>query len=411
MPPSESAPETACATPQPAQLAQSIYLDHAATTPMLPVAIEAMAAQLGGVGNPNSLHASGRSARRVVEESRERVAQALHCRPGEVVFTSGGTEADNLAIKGIFWSRRAADARRQRILTTSVEHHAVLDPLEWLEHREGAQVEMLPVDQFGRLDVDALKASVEADPGSIALITVMWANNEVGTIQPIADVVAIASAHGIPVHTDAVQAVGSLAVDFNASGVDALALAGHKVGGPFGIGALVVRREVEVTPLLHGGGQEREIRSGTIDTPAIAGLAAAIEYSVAHQQQHAARLTVLRDDLVAGVQAAVPDSIFNGHPIDRLPGNAHLKFPGCEGDSLLMLLDAKGIECSTGSACSAGVPQPSHVLLAMGCSPEYARSSLRFSLGHTSTRRDVDALLAAIGPVVERARTSTRRKV
>ena len=376
---------------------------------MLPVAIEAMAAQLGGVGNPNSLHASGRNARRVVEESRERVAQALNCRPGEVVFTSGGTEADNLAIKGIYWSRRIADPRRLRILTTSVEHHAVLDPLEWLEHGEGAQIEMLPVDHFGRLDVDALKASVEGDPESVALITVMWANNEVGTIQPIADVVAIAAAHGIPVHTDAVQAVGSLHVDFKASRVDALALAGHKVGGPFGIGALVVRREVDVTPLLHGGGQEREIRSGTIDTPAIAGLAAAIDYSISHQVSHAARVSLLRDDLVARVQLEVPDAIYNGHPIDRLPGNAHLAFPGCEGDSLLMLLDAKGIECSTGSACSAGVPQPSHVLLGMGCSEEFARSSLRFSLGHTSTGADVDALVAAIGPVVERARASTRR--
>ncbi len=389
--------------------APCVYLDHAATTPMLPVAIEAMAAQLGGVGNPNSLHASGRNARRVVEESRERVAQALNCRPGEVVFTSGGTEADNLAIKGIYWSRRMADPRRVRVLTTSVEHHAVLDPLEWLEHDEGARIEMLPVDHFGRLDVDALKASVEGDPESVALITVMWANNEVGTIQPIADVVAIAAAHGIPVHTDAVQAVGSLHVDFNASGVDALALAGHKVGGPFGIGALVVRREVDVTPLLHGGGQEREIRSGTIDTPAIAGLAAAIDYSIAHQVEHAARVSLLRDDLVARVQQQVPDAIYNGHPVDRLPGNAHLAFPGCEGDSLLMLLDAKGIECSTGSACSAGVPQPSHVLLGMGCTEEFARSSLRFSLGHTSTAADVDALAAAIGPVVERARASTRR--
>ena len=386
-----------------------VYLDHAATTPMLPVAIEAMSAQLGGVGNPNSLHASGRHARRVVEESRERVAQALNCRPGEVVFTSGGTEADNLAIKGIYWARQAADPRRNRILTTSVEHHAVLDPLEWLEHGAGARIEMLPVDHFGRLDVDALKASVEADPESVALITVMWANNEVGTIQPIDDVVAIASAHGIPVHTDAVQAVGSLPVDFKAAGVDALALAGHKVGGPFGIGALVVRREVDVTPLLHGGGQEREIRSGTIDTPAIAGLAAAIEHSVGHQAQHAARLRVLRDDLVVRVQQEVPDALYNGHPVDRLPGNAHLKFPGCEGDSLLMLLDAKGIECSTGSACSAGVPQASHVLLAMGCSEEFARSSLRFTLGHTSSQADVDALVAAIGPVVERARASTRR--
>ncbi|MGL5811220.1 MAG: cysteine desulfurase family protein [Nocardioides sp.] len=394
--------------PAPADLG-AVYLDHAATTPMLPVAIDAMTGQLGGVGNPSSLHASGRGARRVVEESRERVAQALGCRPGEVVFTSGGTEADNLAIKGIFWARRAEDSRRTRILTTAVEHHAVLDPLEWLDHDEGARVELLPVDGRGRLSIEAVKESVTADPESVALITVMWANNEVGTIQPIADVVAIAAEYGIPVHTDAVQAVGNLPVHFTASGVDALALAGHKVGGPFGIGALVVRREIAVTPLIHGGGQEREVRSGTIDTPAIAGLAAAVEWSVRHQPEHAARISALRDRLVDEVRGEVPDAVYNGDPVDRLPGNAHLNFPGCEGDSLLMLLDARGIECSTGSACSAGVPRPSHVLLAMGSAEEFARSSLRFSLGHTSTDADIDTLVSAIGPVVERARASVRK--
>jgi cysteine desulfurase len=240
----------------------------------------------------------------------------------------------------------------------------------------------------------------------VGLISVMWANNEVGTLEPIDEVVAIAAEHGIPVHTDAVQAVGAVPVDFAASGVDALTLTGHKVGGPYGVGALVVRREVDVTALVHGGGQERDIRSGTIDTPAIAGLAAAVELSVKQQAEHAARVSVLRDRLVSGVLDAVPNAVANGDPIRRLPGNAHLTFPGCEGDSLLMLLDARGIECSTGSACSAGVPQASHVLLAMGYSDEEARSSLRFSLGHTSTAADVDALLEAIGPVVERARAA-----
>jgi cysteine desulfurase len=384
----------------------SVYLDHAATTPMLPVAIEAMTAHLGDVGNPSSLHASGRNARRVVEESRERIAQALTCRPSEIVFTSGGTEADNTALKGIFWARRDQDPARTRILTSSVEHHGVLDPLEWLEKHEGAEVELLPVDRRGRLDVTALAASVRRDPGSVALISVMLANNEVGTLQPLEEVVAVASEHGIPVHSDAVQAVGQIPVDFAALGVDALTVTGHKVGGPFGVGALVVRRELGVTPLLHGGGQERDIRSGTIDTPAIAGLAAAVEHSVKHQAEHAARVSALRDDLVRGVRLQVPDAIYNGDPVRRLPGNAHLKFPGCQGDSLLMLLDARGIECSTGSACSAGVPQPSHVLLAMGCSDEFARSSLRFSLGHSSTAADVETLLEVIGPVVERARSS-----
>ena len=387
-----------------------VYLDHAATTPMLPAAIEAMTAHLGDVGNPSSLHASGRGARRIVEEARERIAQALNCRPGEIVFTSGGTESDNLALKGIFWSRRAADPRRNRILTTKIEHHAVLDPLEWLEKHEGADIELIPVDRLARLDLAALRAAVERDPDSVALISVMWANNEVGTLQPIEDVVALAAEHAIPVHTDAVQAIGQVPVDFAACGVDALSLTGHKVGGPYGVGALVVRREVGVTPLVHGGGQERDIRSGTLDTPAIVGLATAVELSVKHQTEYAARVAALRDDLVRGVLEVVPDAIYNGDPRHKLPANAHLKFPGCAGDSLLMLLDARGIECSTGSACSAGVPLASHVLLAMGCSDEFARSSLRFSLGHTTTQADVDAVVTAIGPVVERARTSSSRK-
>ena len=390
----------------------TVYLDHAATTPMVPAAIEAMTAHLGAVGNASSLHASGRRARRIVEESRETLAQALNCRPGEVVFTSGGTEADTLAIKGLYWSRRAGDPRRLRILASAVEHHAVLDPLEWLEEHEGAGINLLPVDGEGRLSPEGLRAAIETEPVSVAAITVMWANNEVGTVQPIEEVVRLAAEHGIPVHTDAVQAIGAVPVDFAASGVDALSVSGHKVGGPQGVGALVVRREVDLTALLHGGGQERDVRSGTLDVPAIAGFAAAVELAVKQQADLAARLSVLRDRLVAGVRRVVPDVVLNGASAgsasgaDRLPGNVHLSFPGCEGDSLLMLLDARGIECSTGSACSAGVPQPSHVLLAMGRSAAEARSSLRFSLGHTSTEADVDAVVAAIAPCVERARAA-----
>jgi cysteine desulfurase len=388
-----------------------VYLDHAATTPMLPVAIEAMTRHLSDVGNPSSLHAAGRHARRVVEESRETIAGVLGCRPGDVVFTSGGTEADNLALKGILWARRAEDPRRTRIISTAVEHHAVLDPLRWLVDEDGVEVVLLPVDDQARLDPDTLRAEIEQDPASVALVSVMWANNEVGTLQPIHEVVAIAREHGIPVHTDAVQAVGATPVDFAASGVDALTFTGHKLGGPYGVGALVVRRDLGVSALVHGGGQERDIRSGTLDPPAIAGLAAAVEVSVKAQPEHAERVGALRDDLVRRVVEAVPDAHLHGAPAGagRLPGNAHLGFPGCEGDSLLMLLDARGIACSTGSACSAGVPQPSHVLLAMGCDDEQARHSLRFSLGHTSTQGDVDALVEAIGPVVERARAARAR--
>ncbi len=382
------------------------YLDHAATTPMVPAAIEAMTAHLQAVGNPSSLHASGRSARRVVEESRETIAQALNCRPGEVVFTSGGTESDNLALKGIHWSRAKTLGERPRLISSAVEHHAVLDPLVWMQESGEAEVCLLDVDQLGRIDLDQLRRLVIERP--VSLISVMWANNEVGTLQPLDEVVAIAAEHGIPVHTDAVQALGAVPLDFAASGVDAMTVTGHKVGGPYGVGALVVRRELGVTPLVHGGGQERDIRSGTLDAPAIAGFAAAVELAVKQQADHAARVTALRDDLVQRVLAAVPDTHLHGDPERRLPGNAHLGFSGCEGDSLLMLLDARGIECSTGSACSAGVAQPSHVLLAMGCTPQAARHSLRFSLGHTSTQADVDAVVDAIGPVVERARAVRR---
>ena len=391
----------------------TICLDHAATTPMYPEAVAAMTRQLSRVGNVSSLHASGRAARRVVEESREVIATSLNARPGEVVFIYGGTESDNLAVKGIYWARRQRDARRTRVLSTAIEHSAVLDSLGWLEEREGADVELMPVTPCGELELDALRASIERDPGSVALVSVMWANNEVGTLQPIRQVVELAHAHGIPVHTDAVQAVGQVPVDFGASDVDALTFTAHKVGGPFGVGALIVRRELGVTPLLHGGGREREIRAGTMGTPTTAGFAAAVEIAVKQQPDHAAQVSMLRDDLVRRVCRTVPGVVVNGGEAaleQRLPGNAHLRFPGCEGDSLLMLLDAHGIEAATGSACSAGVPRASHVLLAMGSAEVEARSSLRLSLGHTSTQADVDAFVEAIGPVVERARGARRRE-
>jgi len=383
------------------------YFDHAATTLIYPEVVDAMVAQLSRLGNASSLHGSGRAARRVTEESRETVAAVLNARPSEVVFTSGGTESDNLAVKGFYWARRSADPRRTRILSTAIEHHAVLDPLDWLASDSGAEVELLPVDSNGRLDIDALRTAVDRDPDSVALITVMWANNEVGTLQPVDEVVSVAARHGIPVHTDAVQAMGQVPLDFAASGVDALTVTGHKIGGPFGVGALLLRREVELVALLHGGGQERDVRSGTTDAPAIVGFACAAEVAVKGQPQRAPALAALRDELVDGILDVIPDAQLNGAPgAGRLPGNAHLSFPGCEGDSLLMLLDAQGIECSTGSACSAGVPQASHVLLAMGKGESLARGSLRFSLGHTTTRADVVRVVTAIGPAVQRARAA-----
>jgi len=377
---------------------------------MIGEAIAVMTAELAHLGNPSSLHNAGRRARRVVEESREKIADAYGARPSEVVFTSGGTEADNLAVKGLYWARHAAGSRRRKVLVTAIEHHAVLDSAQWLASHEAAQVSWLPVDSDGVLRPDRLRAAIAPDPGAVALVSVMWANNEVGTIQPIAELAAIARGHGIPFHTDAVQAAGLLPVNFAASGVDALTITGHKIGGPIGVGALLLGRGIEPVPVLHGGGQERDVRSGTLDAPAVAAFAAAAQIAVKRQQEEAARLAALRDDLIGRVLAAVPDAILNGAPPGpgRLPGNAHFSFPGCEGDALLMLLDAKGIACSTGSACTAGVAQPSHVLLAMGADEARARGSLRFTLGSTSTEADVTALGEVIAEAVERARRANK---
>jgi cysteine desulfurase len=371
---------------------------------MLPEAIEAVAAVMGDVGNPSSLHAAGRAARRRVEESRESVAAALGARPSEVIFTAGGTESDNLAVKGIFWARRDADPRRRRVIASAVEHHAVLDAVDWLVAHEGADVTWLPVDPTGQVDPAALRAAIEHDPTDVALISVMWANNEVGTIQPVRTLAAIAHEYDLPIHSDAVQAVGTEPVDFAAVGLDALTMTGHKLGGPPAAGALLLRREVACVPLQHGGGQEREVRSGTLDVPGTVGLAVATTIAVERRPETARRIAALREELVAGVLRTVENVSVNGHPDQRLPGIANLTFTGCEGDALLMLLDARGVECSTGSACSAGVAQPSHVLTAMGAGAAEARGTLRFSLGSRSTADDVAAAVAAIGPAVERAR-------
>ncbi|MCZ7433803.1 cysteine desulfurase family protein [Streptomyces sp. WMMC1477] len=384
------------------------YLDHAATTPMLPEAVRELTAQLAVTGNASSLHAAGRRARRTVEEARERLAAALGARPSEIVFTSGGTEADNLAVKGLFWSRRDADPRRTRVLASPVEHHAVLDAVHWLADHEGARVEWLPVDGVGRVHPEALREAIERDPADVALATVMWANNEIGTLQPVAELAEVARAAEVPLHSDAVQALGQTEVDFGASRLASMAVSGHKTGGPYGIGALVLGRDQAPEPLLHGGGQERDVRSGTLDVPAIAAFSVAAERAAEQHADFAREVGALRDALVDAVRTAVPDAVLGGDPDPggRLPANAHFAFPGCEGDSLLLLLDAQGIECSTGSACTAGIAQPSHVVLATGADPELARGTLRFSLGHTSTRADVDALAAAIGPAVARARTA-----
>ncbi len=391
-------------------MATMAYLDHAATTPMLPEAAEALTAQLSITGNASSLHASGRRARRSVEEARETLAEALGARPSEVVFTSGGTEADNLAVKGLYWSRRDADptGRRTRVLASPVEHHAVLDAVHWLGEHEGATIEYLPVDTHGRVHPDALREAIARNPDDVALATVMWANNEIGTVMPVRELADAAAEFDVPLHADAVQAFGQVPVDFAASGLAAMTVSGHKIGGPYGIGALVLGRDHTPVPVLHGGGQERHVRSGTLDVPAVASFAVAGRLAAEQREWFATEIGALRDALVEAVRTAVPDAILGGDPAPggRLPANAHFTFPGCEGDSLLLLLDAQGIECSTGSACTAGVAQPSHVLLATGTDPDLARGTLRFSLGHTSTEADVEAVAKAIGPAVERARAA-----
>ncbi|GAB2493221.1 cysteine desulfurase family protein [Nocardiopsis aegyptia] len=387
-----------------------VYLDHAATTEVRPEVVADVAAELGALGNPSSLHAHGRGARRTVEEARERVADALGSTPHEVVFTGGGTESDNIAIKGLYWARNAEDPRRRRILVSAVEHHAALDPARWMADHQGARFETLPVDELGRVSPRTLREALAAAPETVALVSVMWANNEVGTVQPVAELAAVAAEYGVPFHTDAVQAVGVEPVDFAASGVSALTVSGHKLGGPVGAGALLVARGLGPVPVLHGGGQERDIRSGTLSPPLLRGLATAVGLAVGEREEHAKHLADLRDALEEGVRDAVSDVVVNGDRDRRLPGISHLSFPGCEGDALLMLLDARGISCSTGSACSAGVAQPSHVLLAMGADADTALSSLRLSLGRTSTPEDVAALVAAIGPAVERARAARAKR-
>jgi cysteine desulfurase len=409
--------DTSAGGPRPALTAEArtapavlAYLDHAATTPMLPAALAAMTEELAQLGNPSSLHNAGRRARRVVEESRELIAEAYGARPSEVVFTSGGTEADNLAVKGLYWAGTAADPRRRRVLAAATEHHAVLDSVRWLAEHEGAEAHWLGVGQTGVVSPSTLAAAIEQDPASVAVVSVMWANNEVGTVQPIAELAEVAAQHQIPFHSDAVQAAGQLPVSLAASGAAALTVTAHKIGGPVGVGALLLAKGAQPVPVLHGGGQERDVRSGTLDVPAIRAFAVAVQLATERRADETKRLACLRDDLIAQVKAAVPDAVLNGAPPGpgRLPGNAHFSFPGCEGDALLMLLDARGIACSTGSACTAGVAQPSHVLLAMGADDARARGSLRFSLGHSSEQSDVDALGRVIGEVVERARRAAR---
>ena len=387
------------------------YLDHAATTAVRPVALEAFTASALSLGNQSSLHSSGRGAKLRVETARDALARALGAHPSEVVFTSGGTESDNLALKGLYWARRdaAQGAGRpacHRIVLTGIEHSAILDTAEWLQDHEGAQLDLVPVGPDGAVDLDAWRDTLARDPETIAVATLMWANNEIGTIQPIAEAAALAAEQGVPFHTDAVQAFGAVPLNFPSSGATTMAVTGHKIGAPVGVGALLVRRDATLTPVQHGGGQERDIRSGTIPVALIEAFAAAATEATRNLPVERERVGALRDRLIAGIRERFPEARLTGaedlDPVTgerlpagtrRLPGNAHFVFPGCEGDSILFGLDMAGVEASTGSACSAGVPRPSHVLIALGVDEDLARAVQRFSLGHTSTAEDVEKVL------------------
>lgn len=392
---------------------QRIYLDHAATTPMVPAAVAALTDAAQTVGNSSSLHTSGRRSRALLEDARERIAQVLDAHPSEVVFTSGGTEADNIAITGTYAARTAADPGARGIVTSSIEHSAVLEPSERLV-AAGALVRRAEPGPDGVVRPQTVARALDdlhAEGVRPAVVSVMWAHNEIGTIQPVARIAALAWEHGAQVHSDAVQAVGRCPVSFRDSGLHLLSLSGHKLGGPMGVGALVVARDAVVAPVVHGGGHERGLRSGTVPVPLAAALAAAVEQAEAVREDESRRLVALRDRLIDGVlglglDLTVGGAWTPGSARDRLPGNAHLIVPGCEADSLLFLLDAAGIDASTGSACQAGVPGRSHVLDALGVPDDGPVGAVRLTLGHPSTAADVDRAVAALRECVPRARAA-----
>jgi cysteine desulfurase len=377
----------------------SIYVDHAATTPLSPAAFKAITDQLQELGNPSSLHTHGRATRKSLEDARESIAREVGALPSEVIFTASGTEANNIALKGLWWSGKAKG--KSVVVISAIEHHAILDPAHWLETHEGAEVVVVPVDVHGVIDLEFLRNLVATRGDQIAVISIMHSNNETGVLQPIEEVVSIASS--IPVHTDAVQSFKKVPLSYKDLGVTALTLSAHKVGGPLGIGALILRRAYEIPALLHGGGQEREIRSGTLNAPSIVAFCAA-----ATESYPAAAVTTLRDNFIKALSAAIPDAYINGGSSQRLPGIVNVTFPGTQSDTLLLLLDNAHVSASTGSACSAGVHEASHVLLAMGHTETTAQSSLRFSFGAASTQADVEFVMSVLPDVIARGRAANK---
>ena len=378
----------------------SIYVDHAATTPLSPAAFKAITDQLQELGNPSSLHTHGRATRKSLEDARESIAREVGALPSEVIFTASGTEANNIALKGLWWSGKAKG--KSVVVISAIEHHAILDPAHWLETHEGAEVVVVPVDVHGVIELEFLRNLVATRGDQIAVISIMHSNNETGVLQPIEEVVSIAGS--IPVHTDAVQSFKKVPLSYKDLGVTALTLSAHKVGGPLGIGALILRRAYEIPALLHGGGQEREIRSGTLNAPSIVAFCAA-----ATESYPAAAVTTLRDNFIKALSAAIPDAYINGGTSERLPGIVNVTFPGTQSDTLLLLLDNAHVSASTGSACSAGVHEASHVLLAMGHTETTAQSSLRFSFGAASTQADVEFVMSVLPDVIARGRAANKK--
>ena len=384
----------------------SIYFDHAATTPISDLALTALTNQAKKLGNASSLHSAGRSVRKDLEAAREEIAKAIDCAPSEVIFTATGTEANNLAIKGLYW--KAIKEGKNVIITSTFEHHAVMDPILWLGEHEGAKVIEIDVDRNGVVDLDKLNKAISENKDQIAFISIMHSNNEVGTVQDIAKVVQAAG--DIPVHSDCVQSFGKVDLSFKELGLTAATISAHKIGGPLGVAALILKRGLDIEPILHGGGQERDIRSGTFNAPSILAFAAAAKESAAQIKERAAKVRNLKQHLIEVVKKNVADAWVNGDQTTSLPGIVSITFPRSDSEGLLLLLDSEGIACSTGSACSAGVQRPSHVLLAMGLSEDETTSTLRFSLSHSNTIAEIEKLGAVIASVVERSRAASGKK-
>lgn len=379
------------------------YLDHAASSPIRPGVLAAYAKYLGVAGNPSSVHSFGQAARQLLEEAREEIATLLRANRSEVIFTSGGTESDNLAIKGIYWHRNTSDPKRKLIFTSKLEHHAVLETIEWLVREQGAEVSFVSLNEQGEIDLAALEELLSNRSNEIALVSLMWANNEIGVVNPIKQITSIAKQHGIPVHSDGVAALGHLRIDFEESGLSALTITGHKIGSPVGIGALLVARNQKLTPLFQGGSHERGLRSGTQDAAAAKAFALSVSEAVAEIDSKATEHKKLLGRLVEGVRDIASDVKVTGEFAERIPNIVHLRFGNLLGETLMFLLDREGIAVSTGAACSAGVPEPSHVVLALVGSETEANSCIRISLGHDSTEQDIEAFLNAFPKAYEAA--------